>query len=165
MRLLRDVLECWVRPRVVAARRIATAEESRLLGWLMLALLLAAVAGLAGETRAAPGANAPPEAQAAGRLLGGLIIAPLFFYALAGLSWLGLRLCGARQAAARAARAALFWALLAASPALLLKALLQGAGLAGGAAAAAWLAAGAFLVFWAAGLLEILRPVGAVDAA
>ncbi len=163
MRLLRDVLESWVHPRAVAARRIATAEERRLLGWLMLALLFAAVAGLAGETRAPPEADVPPEALAAGRLLGGLILAPLFFYALAGLSWMGLRLCGVRHAQGRAARAALFWALLAASPALVLKALLQGAGIAGGVAAG-WLAAGAFLVFWLVGLLAVLRPAGAIDA-
>lgn len=165
MRLLRDVLENWMRPRTVAARRMAAAEERHLLGWLMLALLLAAFAGLAEGMRAVPGADAPPEALAAGRLLGGLILAPLFFYGLAGLSWLGLRICGVRHAEGRAARAVLFWALLAASPALLTKALLQTAGMAGGAAVAGWLAAAAFLVFWAAGLLAILRPTTVIDAA
>lgn len=160
MRLLRDVLESWRHPRAVAARRIAAADERGLLGWLVLALLVAAAAGLAGELRTPPDADAPAEARVAARLMGGLVLAPLFFYALAGLSWLGLRLFGVRRADGRRARAALFWALLAASPALLLQSLLQGAGMAGISVWAGWLAAGAFLVFWAAGLSAVLRLSG-----
>ena len=162
-----EVLATWRNPLRVTARRVASAREAQVLGWLMLAMLLAFVAGLPGLMRvAATGAEVPPpEALAAGRLLGGLIVAPLVFYLLAGLGLLALRLGGVRGVPGVQARAALFWALLAVMPAVLARAALD-ALLPGGLPA---LAAGAlglgilavWLAFWGCGLRAAARQAAA----
>lgn len=162
-----EVLATWRKPLCVTARRVAAARERQILGWLMLAMLLAFVAGLPGLMRgAATGAGGPPpEALAAGRLLGGLIVAPLLFYLLAGFGLLALRLGGVRGVAGVQARAALFWAVLAVMPAVLVRALLE-ALLPGGlpVLAARALDLGilaVWLAFWGCGLRAAVRQAAA----
>jgi len=156
MGLVGDVSLTWRAPRRGMARRLALASEARALAWLAGALALSFAAGLPELTQAPRAADAPPfEAEAAGRLLGGILFAPLLFYALAALGWAGLRLAGAAgPGSGLAARAALFWAALAVSPAVVLRGVAVLAGLPAGIVAMLDLIAGAALiVFWGAGLL------------
>lgn len=157
MGLIGDVLLTWRAPRRAAALRLAAASEARALAWLVAALVLSFAAGLPELARAPRPPDAPPfEAEAAGRLLGGLLFAPLVFYALAALGWLALRLAGGPgQGSGLAARVALYWAALAVAPVVLLRGLVVAGGLHGGVATALDLLAGAaLLTFWGAGLLE-----------
>lgn len=92
-----------------------------------------------------------------GALLGTVFILPLFFYVLALLSHWAARLAGG-QGSAYGARLALFWALLASAPLVLLNGLV--AGFIGPGAALTivgliWLAV--FVWFWLSGLRQVQR--------
>ncbi|MGD9865348.1 MAG: YIP1 family protein [Pseudodonghicola sp.] len=92
-----------------------------------------------------------------GSLLAWVIIAPLIFYLLAALSHLLARLLGG-SGDWYGARLALFWALLASAPVLLLHGLVAGfigPGPARDAVGLIWL--GLFLWFWGAGLWQAER--------
>ncbi|MDO5659018.1 MAG: hypothetical protein Q4G36_11955 [Paracoccus sp. (in: a-proteobacteria)] len=115
----------WVRPgRVI--RGLAGMSESAMLAVLMGAMLVFLIAQMPVHARAA---HLAPEIPFAGRMAGAtvavLFMMPLIAYLVAALSAVVLRLFGLRVSAADA-RLALFWALLAVSPAMLLAGLVAG---------------------------------------
>ena len=90
-------------------------------------------------------------------MLGTVIILPLFFYALAFVSYGAARLVGGRGTA-YGARLALFWALLSSTPLVLLNGLVAGfigPGPALTLVGLAWF--GVFVWFWLAGLRQAQR--------
>ena len=91
-----------------------------------------------------------------GALFAWLFIMPLVLYALGTLSHLIARRFGGRDGSAYHARFVLFWALLAASPAWLVRGLVAGyAGPGLLMQLTGAVALGAFLVFWALGLKAV----------
>lgn len=106
----------------------------------------------------AGGPQWPPEAPAEARVIntffGWLFIAPLLFYGVAGVAHLVARAIGGRGSFL-GSRAALFWTVLAVSPLMLLRGMVQqligpGAQL----LSVEWLVALAFCVLWAISLIE-----------
>ncbi|WP_102107160.1 YIP1 family protein [Oceaniglobus roseus] len=158
MALTRDIAASYVRPGAVLRRRTSgPAREDRALVTVMLACGLIFVAQWPRLSREAFLTGQELNGLMAGALLGWLIIAPLFLYALAALSHLVARLMGGRGSWF-GARMALFWALLAASPLWLLWGLVAGFLGAGAALNATGLVAlGAFLAIWIAGLTTLER--------
>ncbi|MFE3837031.1 YIP1 family protein [Pseudogemmobacter sonorensis] len=133
MSITSEIFQTWRHPAQAMARRLAQGpREDRAIAVLMGACLLAFVAqwprlareahfnGLSGQ----PGL---PDLQALMgiNLFALLFIAPLALYAVAGLSQLLLRLFGVRVSG-YGARIALFWALLATAPLMLLQGLVAG---------------------------------------
>lgn len=157
MSIVLDILRTYRAPREVIRRRIGgRVREDRALACVMGACALIFVAQWPRLSREAHlDETIPFDARMAGALFGWLLVAPLFFYLLAlGSGWL-LRLAG-RRAGGYAARMALFWALLAASPLWLLVGLASGfLGPSPGTTLAGILALSIFLVFWITGLFEI----------
>jgi hypothetical protein len=140
------------------ARMIAgPAREDRALVILMVGCVVMFVAQMPRLSREAHLNGQDLDMLMGGALLGWVFIAPLAFYALAGLTQLAAHLTGGKGNG-YGARLALFWALLAASPLVLLHGLVagfigQGPGLQG--IGAIWLAA--FLWFWVAGFRQVQR--------
>lgn len=98
--------------------------------------------------------SVPFDALVGGTLLGWLFIAPLFLYALAGLSRLVARALGGKGTGFTA-RLALFWSLLAAAPMWLLHGLVAGfIGPGPQMSLTGALALAVFVIFWALCLLE-----------
>lgn len=134
---------------------LAGASEPRLVFRAILGGALVLLARLPALAGAVP-ADVPPAAFLAAQLVAHLFFLPLALYGLAALSRLGARLFGGRGNW-RAARAALFWALLLAIPPMLLaEAAVTLAGLRGTLAGAALTTAPwfAYLWFWAVCLAE-----------
>lgn len=160
MSAVTEILRCYRAPDEVLRRRLDDGPtEARVLAWLMVAVLLIFVGQLPALVREAhlTGGDPPFEALASGAALGVLLIAPLLFYALAAVSFLVVRLV-ARAGTGLGARVALFWALLATAPLMLIRGLV--AGFAGPGAAYSILggmAAAAFLTFWIIGMREMSR--------
>lgn len=116
--------------------------------WLLMVLMLACVLVFVAQwPRLARDAHLDPsiplDARLAGALFAWVFLAPLFFYAMAGLLALALRLVA--RVSGAGVRLALFWALLVASPVMLLQGLV--AGMVGPGAQAGLLAAAAAAVF------------------
>ena len=149
-----EILATYRGPGRVLRRMLGEgADETRALGYLLAGLVLAFVARWPALSRAAHLDPAIPlEARLAGMLLATVFLLPLLAYALAGASHAVLRLFGGRGSH-YGARIALFWALLAVSPLMLLKGLV--AGLIGPGAALTATGAtifAAFMWIWGAGL-------------
>ncbi|MDP3339608.1 YIP1 family protein [Frigidibacter sp.] len=126
MALTDDILSTWRNPRRVMARILdAGPREDRALVFLLVAVLVIYVSLWPALSRAAV---LMPEAPLAQRLLaaffGVLLLVPLA-YPLAALSHLASRAAGG-QGTWQGARIALFWALLAVSPLMLLRGLVAG---------------------------------------
>jgi hypothetical protein len=148
-----DIVRSYVRPGQVMRRHLAMGRrEDRALAMLMVALGLIFLAEWPGLMRAA---NADPsvpfDARIGGALMAMVFVAPLMAYAIAGLSRLIARLFGGKGSWF-GARLALFWALLAASPLMLLQ------GIAGGLlgpgraeTVMSWLVLAVFLWVWIGG--------------
>lgn len=154
MSLTQDILATWTQPRTVFRRRLGTApREDRALAVLMAACLLLFVArwpALAREAQLAAGAPQAPGLQAllGIHLFALIFMAPLLFYALAGLAHLIARALGG-QGSGFSSRMALFWALLAVAPLALLQGLVAGLIGAGPALTATGAAVGlGFLALW-----------------
>jgi hypothetical protein len=122
-----DILRSYVAPgRVMRGILARGAGEERALGYLAGACLLIFVAQWPRLARIAHYDDAVPfQALVWGALMGWIFIAPLLFYALAGLAHLVARGVGLPSTGLRA-RLALFWSLLAASPLWLLHGALTG---------------------------------------
>jgi hypothetical protein len=154
-----DIAEAYRRPAPVFRRRLgAGAREDRALAILMAGCLLVFVAQwprlqrLAFET----GEELPP--LIGGALFGWLFVMPLVAYALGAATHLIARLLGGRGTG-YAARLALFWALLVASPLWLLWGLVAGfIGDGPQLAVVGAVALGAFLVHWSLNLWTAERP-------
>jgi hypothetical protein len=126
MSVTRDIIESWRRPRVVVRRHLARgASEPWVFSFLAGFVVLSTVAQAPGLARAA---FAQPEVPLVQRLvavaLAGMAMIPVW-YLLAAISHLIARAFGGR-AGFYGARLALFWALLAVVPAILLQGLVAG---------------------------------------
>lgn len=176
MPVTQDILRAWRAPRAVIREKLGQGvREDRALAVLMGACGLMFVAQwprlsreahlgrLAAEAQGTPPDQVPGlDALLGINLFALLFMAPLLFYALAGLSHGVARALGGRGSAF-AARLALFWALLAVAPAMLFQGLLAGFAGPGPALTAVGALVGlAFLAIWLSMLREVSK--GATDA-
>lgn len=127
MTVTSDIFRAWTRPRMVIREKLgAGLREDRALAVIMGAGALLFVAQWPILSRAAYLDPAMPlEARLGGALMACLFVLPLLGYGVAQLSHLVARLFGG-QGSAFGARLALFWALLAITPAMLFQGLLAG---------------------------------------
>lgn len=148
-----DILATYRRPAAVVRSHFARGvSEPRALSFVMIACMLVFVAQWPRLSREAFLTGEELEPMLGGALLGWLIIAPLMMYALAAIGRLVVRVAGLRMSGF-GARLALFWALLASTPLLLLFGLVGGfvgAGAAQSLVGLVWVAV--FLWFWITGL-------------
>lgn len=155
MAATRDIVATYRGPGAVMRRLLAMGRrEDRALIILMLACGVMFIAQWPPLARDAYLTGDALNPKLGGALLAWVFIAPLFFYAMALVSHLIARLFGG-GGTGFGARLAMFWALLAASPLMLLAGLVAGfigpgPGLT--AVGALWLAV--FLGFWVLGLRE-----------
>jgi len=152
-----DILRTWRGPRAVVRDLLAQGQrEDRALAYLMAGCVLVFVAQWPRLSRQAFLTGAELEQLIAYEFLSWLIIWPLMFYGISGLSYLVMRLFGL-QGGAYGVRLAMFWAWLAATPLGLFYGLLTGFNGAGPGTylvGAGWLLA--FGWFWLQGLREAL---------
>lgn len=121
-----DILRTYRAPRrVVRSILNAGQREDRALIYLMLACALIFVGQWPRLSREAHLSDQPLEMLVGGAALGWLFFAPLILYGIAALSHLLARLFGGKGTHWRA-RIALFWALLAVAPLMLLHGLVSG---------------------------------------
>lgn len=133
MSISNDVLRAWVRPRAVMRRLLDAGEkENRALAILMAGCLLIFVGQWPRLVRLSEGFDLPAGVEAselsqliAYSLVSWLIVWPLIFYIFAGITRILARAVTGRGTG-YGARLALFWAVLASSPAALLYGLLAG---------------------------------------
>ena len=127
MTITTDILRSWRHPQRVIREKLAAGErEDRALAVLMAASLLLFVAQWPSLSRAAfLDPSTPLEARLGGALLACLFILPLVAYGLALISHLIARLFGGKGTGF-GARLALFWSMLAVTPAMLLQGLTAG---------------------------------------
>ncbi|MEO8242964.1 MAG: YIP1 family protein [bacterium] len=156
MSVTSDIVASWRQPRVIVRRLLGQSRsEAFAFTLLLVALLLLFISLMPYLARQAYFAPAQPLSQ---RLFGaGLAILatiPLW-YLLAALGHLVARLMGG-QGTFYGARIALFWALVAISPALLLAGLVQGmVGLGTASNILGLLVMLGFLMFWSVNLREV----------
>jgi len=158
MSALTDIVATYRGPgRVVRALLAQGEREDRALAFLMAGCGLVFVAQWPRLAREAQLTGQELNPMLGGSLLGWIIIMPLVLYLVAGLAHICARIVGGRGSF-YGARLALFWALLAASPVLLLHGLV--AGFIGPGpqlmlVGVLWCAV--FLWFWVAGMLAAER--------
>ncbi|MDG2451400.1 MAG: hypothetical protein P8M63_00945 [Paracoccaceae bacterium] len=149
MAISQDIIQSWRRPAVVMRRLLDMGtREDRVLAILMGACLIIFIAQLPRLSRTAHLEDVGLDQLVAYEFLGWLMIWPLAFYVIAAISHLIARIFGA-QGTFYTARLALFWSLLASTPAVLLHGLVAGfigAGPALTLVGAVW--AIAFLLIW-----------------
>lgn len=123
----RDIVAAWVRPRVVMARKLAAGHrEDRALAYLMGACVLIFVAQWPLMSRQAHlDASIPLEARVSATALGWIVIMPLALYVIAAVLHVITRVFRG-QGTWFTTRLALFWSLLALTPAMLLQGLTAG---------------------------------------
>lgn len=121
-----DILRSYIKPRAVIREWLGVEREDHALATLMAAAALIFVAQWPFAARQAHlDPTVPLDARIGGSLLGVLFLLPLFCYLFAGLSHLVARVFGGKGSFF-GARMALFWALLAVSPLMLLQGLVAG---------------------------------------
>lgn len=132
-----DIIQSYRRPRAVIRRHLDRGvDEGRIFVFLLCACLLVFIAQWPKLSREAHQDGLVPiderlaelvplDARLGAALLGWLFIAPLFFYALSGVSFLIARAVGG-QGTSYGARLALFWSLLVVAPIWLLQGLVAG---------------------------------------
>ncbi|KGJ03720.1 hypothetical protein SAMN04487972_11744 [Paracoccus halophilus] len=146
------ILESWRAPgRVILSLR--GMPDRVLIAVLMSAMLVFLIAQTPGHARAAQlDPSVPFQARIGGALMAVMFILPLLAYAVAA-AVAGLSRLTPWPVAARDSRLALFWALLAVAPAMLLAGLVEGLMGAGAALSLTRALAGlGFVVIWGAGL-------------
>lgn len=149
-----DILRSWRAPRQVVAGLLASGpREDRALAHLMIGCALVFVAQWPALARAAAAdPSVPLAARLGGALMATMFLLPLILYALAAASHILMRALG-RPTGWAGARVALFWALLASGPLILVNGLVRGLPGTGGAAGAfGWAVLAAFLWLWGGGL-------------
>lgn len=156
MAVTTDMMRTWRRPRAVMRDLLAHgAREDRALAYLLAACVVIFIAQwprlsrMAAGFDLAPGTQVPELSQLiAYEMLGWLMVWPLLFYGIAALSHLVAKMLGG-QGTWYSARLALFWSLLATTPAALLYGLtagLIGPGTQAQVVGAVWIIA--FVVIW-----------------
>ncbi|MCA0960645.1 YIP1 family protein [Salipiger bermudensis] len=153
MSLSREILATYRGPGKVVARLLSEGpREDRALMLVMAACALFFIAQMPALSRQAHLEETELNPLLGGALLAWLVLAPLMFYLIAFLSHLVAKLFGGKGSA-YGARLALFWALLAATPLVLLNGLvagLMGPGLQLTLVGLVWFAV--FVWFWLSGL-------------
>ncbi len=156
MSLTRDLLASYTRPRQVIRRLLDRGENDAFaFGILMIACGVLFVSRWPSLARAAHlDPEIPLQALLGGALMGLVLIAPLMFYVIAGVSHLVAKIFQGRGNF-YGARLSLFWSLLVVSPLVLLRGLVDGFI---GAGPQATLMAGVlsltFIYIWLACLVE-----------
>jgi len=133
MSISNDVFRAWGRPRTVMRRLLNAGErENRALAILMAGCLLIFVAQWPRLVRLSEGIDLPAGAEVqelsqliAYSLVSWLIVWPLIFYIAAGITRILARVVRGKGTG-YGARLAMFWAVLASTPAALLYGLLAG---------------------------------------
>ncbi len=127
MTITRDIMQSWRSPRAVIRRKLDEGvREDRLLAVIFGACALIFVSQWPLLSRAAfEDPSVPLDARLGAALMGIVFLGPLIAYGLAALSHVVARLLGAKGTHSHA-RLALFWALLAATPLLLVNGLVAG---------------------------------------
>ncbi len=127
MSATRDILQSYRSPRVVIRRHLDRGvNEGRVLMFLIAACLLVFISQWPNVSRQAQlDPSIPLDMRLGGAMLGWLFIAPLFFYALSGVSYMVARVFGG-QGTTYGARLALFWSMLVVAPLWLLHGLTAG---------------------------------------
>lgn len=134
-------------------------REDRLLAYVMGACVLMFVARMPQLAREAHLNGEDLNMNMGGTLLAWVFIAPLMLYGVAGLARLVAKVVGG-QGSFYSARLALFWALLAASPLVLLNGLVAGfIGSGPGLQLVGLLWCGCFLWFWIRGIMVTERTM------
>ena len=149
MSVTADILESWLRPRVVVRRLLGQSRSEpfafSLLVTGLILLYLSLAPFLAREAYFDP--DSPMTQRMLAAALGMAALVP-FWYVLAALGHLLARFFGGKGSF-YGGRIALFWALVAASPALLASGLMRGLlGLGGASDVAGFVTLGIFLAFW-----------------
>lgn len=158
MSTARDILRAHLAPRETLARRMAVAgSEASALATLMAACLLIFVGQWPRLARQAHLGEGPDlQALIAGALFAWLFVVPLAMYLAALVVFWFLRVLGFGTTAP-AVRQALFWGLLAATPAILLNGLVAGLiGPGPALTATGTLALGLLIYFWVTGLVHVV---------
>lgn len=159
MAITGDIVESYRHPRAVLRRKLASgAEDGRALAVLMAACALIFVAQWPALARAAATDPAIPlDARLGGALMATLFLLPLIAYGIAAISHLVARALGGRGSHF-GARLALFWALLAVSPLMLINGIARGFLEPGAAQSVLGIAVlAAFLLLWINALIEAER--------
>jgi hypothetical protein len=160
MAVSRDIAATYRGPGRVLRRLLDMGQrEDRALAILMAGCVLVFVAQLPRLSREAHLSGQELNMLLGASLLAWVIIAPLLLYCIAALTHLFARAVGGKGGW-YGARLALFWALLASAPLLLLHGLVAGfigPGAARDGVGLLWL--GMFLWFWIAGLWQAERAV------
>ena len=155
MSVAKDIVATYRGPGAVIARLVSgPPREDRAIATLMGACVLLFVAQLPALSRQAHETGEDLQMLMGGSLLGVVFIAPLLFYLIAALSHLVATIFGGKGSHWQA-RMALFWALLASSPLILLNGLIAGfvgEGIQLTLVGAAWFAV--FMWFWISGLIR-----------
>ncbi len=127
MSVTQDILRAWRQPKAVIRSKLASGiREDRALATLMGASVVIFISQWPSLSRAAfLDPSIPLEARMTGALMGTVFMLPLAAYIIGALSHLIARLFGGKGSG-YSARLALFWALLAISPAMLLQGLVAG---------------------------------------
>ncbi len=127
MSVTQDILRAWRQPKAVIRSKLAAGiREDRALATLMGASVVIFISQWPSLSRAAfLDPSIPLEARMTGALMGTVFMLPLAAYIIGALSHLIARLFGGKGSG-YSARLALFWALLAVSPAMLLQGLVAG---------------------------------------
>lgn len=158
MAIATDIVQSWRSPRAVLRRRLDTAREADALAVLMMACGLIFLSQWPGLARAAHlDPSIPLDARLGGAMMGAVFLLPPLAYGLAAVSHLVARALGGKGDWL-GARMALFWALLAVSPLMLLQGLVAGFIGHGPALTLVGVIVGVvFLVQWGLGLIEAER--------
>ena len=159
MTITADILRSWRNPRGVIRKKLAGGvREDRALATIMGAGVLLFVAQWPILSRAAFLDPATPlEARLGGALMACLFVLPLLGYTVAQISHLVMRLFGGKGSSF-GARLALFWALLAVAPAMLIQGLFAGfLGQTTAVIAVQLAVLAAFLWMWVSMLTEVAR--------
>lgn len=158
MAVTSDIVATYRGPGAVVRRHLARGEsEPRALVYCMAGCLVLFIAGLPALARKAHLTGSDLQMDMGGALLGTVFFLPLFLYALAALVHVVARITGGKGTPF-GARLALFWALLATGPLVLLNGLVAGfigPGIEQTLVGAIWFAA--FLWFWIAGMRVVQR--------
>lgn len=154
MSFARDIARTWRAPRTVMAARTAAPREGRSLAYLITACVLIWVAQWPRLSRHAAEGGDPLMQAMVYEGFAWVMVWPLLFYCLATVAgWIA-------RAPLPRARAATFWALLAATPGVLFYGLTRGfVGDAVQAQVTGVIWVGAFVLFWWIGLGEARRDL------
>ncbi|WP_293450762.1 YIP1 family protein [Planktotalea sp.] len=154
-----DIVATYRGPRTAIARILSTGQrEDRALMILMSACLIAFIARWPALARQAHISGEDLNMLLGGALLAWLFIAPLALYAIGAFTRIVAKVLRGKGNW-YGARMALFWALLASSPLMLLNGLVEGLiGPGPGLQVVGFLWFVTFIWFWVSGLIEAERP-------